>query len=215
MTARVHFASASAAGTRAMEDRFAVLDLGQTLLLVVADGAGGRGGGAQAAEQAVDEIMRRAKANEDRVMDLGFWADVLCDIDRNLMGSRTGGETTLALAVDSPEGIGGVSIGDSAAWLVTERGYENLTENQETRLRLGCAGSGPTPFFSRSQGTLMVMSDGLWRYSAPRVLCEIARQDPLGAAAGRLVDAVRLRSGAVQDDVTVLLCRRVGRASGG
>src|SRR5579872_5859306 len=161
-------ASVSEAGGRVSEDRSAILDLGTAILLVVADGAGGRGAGARAAEHAVQEISRQALADVGRARAPGFWAGILCDIDQDLMSSRQGGETTAVIAAVSAQGVAGVSIGDSAAWLVTSDGYEDLTWRQETKLRLGCADCGPAPFSSASAGTLIVMSDGLWRYARPQ-----------------------------------------------
>ena len=60
------------------------------------------------------------------------------------------------------------------------------------------------------EGTLLVATDGLWKYAGPEAICRVVRENDLRAAAKGLVDLVRLRSGALPDDVTVALCRLPG-----
>ena len=57
------------------------------------------------------------------------------------------------------------------------------------------------------RGTLLVGSDGLFKYADADAICGAVRDAPLGAAPERLVGLVRLRSGALWDDVSILLCR--------
>jgi hypothetical protein len=49
------------------------------------------------------------------------------------------GETTGVVVVVSPAGLIGVSVGDSAAWLITGTGIDDLTAGQR-RARLGSGG---------------------------------------------------------------------------
>lgn len=55
--------------------------------------------------------------------------------------------------------------------------------------------------------TLLVASDGLWRYARLAELVDACAVDDLDRAASRLVARVRLPSGALQDDVALALVR--------
>ena len=55
---------------------------------------------------------------------------------------------------------------------------------------------------------MLVATDGLVKYAPAARICAAARDKSLHAAAGKLVDLVRLKSGALPDDVGVALCRR-------
>lgn len=57
-------------------------------------------------------------------------------------------------------------------------------------------------------GTLVVGSDGLFKY-APRVrLLELVRTTDLDLLPAALVQLARLPSGGLQDDIAVVVCRR-------
>ena len=54
-------------------------------------------------------------------------------------------------------------------------------------------------------GTLLLMTDGVWKYANPAVLAEIGRRmtlDPSG-----LIDAARLPSSRLQDDAAAVVAR--------
>ena len=56
------------------------------------------------------------------------------------------------------------------------------------------------------RGTLLVATDGLWKYiDRARIAEAVLLVRPLDAACTALVTGVRLRSGALQDDVAVVL----------
>jgi hypothetical protein len=56
-------------------------------------------------------------------------------------------------------------------------------------------------------GTVLVASDGFAKYAPSGKVAALATApDPVRAVEG-LIDLVRLRSGSVQDDVAVVLCR--------
>ena len=54
---------------------------------------------------------------------------------------------------------------------------------------------------------MLVASDGLIKYASQTSIARIASGVDLVFAARSLVDLVRLRSGALQDDVSIVLCR--------
>jgi PPM family protein phosphatase len=189
------------------EDRAEVMTLGDVTVLVMADGAGGRPGGAQAAETVI-RVVRESLAGTPRCYDPRFWCGVLRKADDMILGDGYGGETTaVVLALCGPS-IVGASVGDSGAWQITEAACYDLTARQQRKPCLGTGVAAPMSFVrSGAGGTLLVASDGLFKYTGPEAICNVARGTDLESVAKNLVDLVRLPSGRLQDDVAVLLCR--------
>lgn len=87
----------------------------------------------------------------------------------------------------------------------------NLTAGQVRKPLVGDGGAVPTSFTARaSGGTLIVATDGLWKYIKHTRIAEIATMRPLEVAVAALVDGVRLRSGGLQDDVAIVMCEVTG-----
>jgi PPM family protein phosphatase len=190
-----------------LEDRAEVIERGAELVIVVADGAGGRAGGARAADSVIQGV-RQATATFPRLDDPRAWCRLLSEMDQALLEDPEAGETTTVVVALSPAGIVGASVGDSGAWLVTPQGSADLTENQRQKPFLGTGAAIPVPFKARRlDGTLLLASDGLFKYADWERIAEIARETDIQQAAGHLVDLVRLRSGSLPDDVSVILCR--------
>ena len=85
-----------------------------------------------------------------------------------------------------------------------------MTEAQNRKPLLGPGraqpvGFGPVPL----EGRLVVASDGLFKYCDRERLLSVAMGDPLGVAATGLVEEARLPSGALHDDVSIVLASRV------
>jgi serine/threonine protein phosphatase PrpC len=189
------------------EDRAEILEVGAAVLVVVADGAGGRPGGARAAEAVLDGVRQAAAAGFSG-LDPWAWCKLLAEIDRAVSRDPAAGETTAVAATVTPAGLAGASVGDSAAWRVTAKGWYDLTRRQERKPFLGTGAARPVPFaLGAWDGTLLVATDGLLKYTSAERIAEAARGPDLPRAAGQLVDLVRLRSGGLQDDVAVVLCR--------
>lgn len=161
-------------------------------MIVLADGAGGSADGAHAA----DAVIEAVAASE------GDWCDVLVNVDAGL--GR--GETTAVILEVRPDMITGASVGDSGAWLIRGDDIVDLTEGQTRRPFVG---AGCVPFAVHAGplagGTLLVASDGLLRYASPRDIARIAGGPDLAAAARALIELVRLPSGGLPDDVSVVL----------
>ena len=85
----------TAAGNPENQDRGAVIESSVGLVLVAADGAGGRAGGAEAAAMAVELV--REKAHE--LHDPNSCVRLLQSIDQVIAKDGVAGETTCALAV--------------------------------------------------------------------------------------------------------------------
>jgi PPM family protein phosphatase len=185
--------------TGAGQDRADILRVGTGYLFVVADGAGGTSGGAEAAEFLVNAIRNRAAIDSK-------WAAMLGETDLALAANASAGETTAVVVLITDGEVSGASVGDSGAWLVGAEQVLDLTENQSRKPLLGSGRArpvsfGPVPF----RGRLVVGSDGLFKYADPQVIRSLAAQSLVEEAAEALVQATRLPGGSLQDDVTVIV----------
>jgi PPM family protein phosphatase len=195
------------AGGKELQDRAEIFWFGSNLVLVVADGAGGRSGAAEAAEfvaRCVKQTFHSTNLSQEGL------SEFLKSIDQQMADVGNVGETTCVIAVLSKNGIIGASVGDSGAWCISASGVDNLTSNQSRKpfLGRGCA----TPFgFARDslKGTLLVASDGLLKYTSAELIAAVAVADDVEKSARNLVELVRYPSGALPDDISVLLARLV------
>lgn len=167
-------------------------------LLVLADGAGGVSGGARAADLVI-RLARHVQSPEEACA-------LLHEIDLAVCSDRSAGETT-GVVVGIRAGIlVGASVGDSGAWLLSSDRVEDLTKRQSRKPFLGTGAALPVGFGPLAfSGRLLIASDGLLKY-APRpeiVAAALARE--MSPAADQLLDAARLPSGALHDDVAILL----------
>jgi serine/threonine protein phosphatase PrpC len=193
--------AAEVVGTRgAGQDRARVQEVGDGVVIALADGAGGTGGGSKAAQAVVDAVFAAAPQGS-------AWPSLLADLDRDAVRLGGGQTTAIILSVTST-GVVGAAVGDSGAWIIRDTGVEDLTVGQLRKPLLG-AGCIPTVVGGRSLdgGTLLVASDGLIKYASQASIARVARGADLAFAARALVDLVRLRSGELQDDVSIVLCR--------
>lgn len=209
-----HVAQLTAAAGRRGQDRVAVMRHASGVVAVLADGAGGTSGGAEAA----DTLLLWVQAYASRATDLADpaqWGELLQRVDQQIAAAN--GQTTGVVVALSDHGLTGASAGDSAAWLIANDeagGYDDLTASQVHKPLLGTGGARPVTFERpAASGTLLIASDGLVKYAPPRRICEVARGPDLEQVAPQLIDLVRLRSGALPDDVGVVLIRRTSAAS--
>jgi PPM family protein phosphatase len=184
------------------QDRAAVFERSGGLVIALADGAGGTAAGDVAARAVVDGVA--ARRDGDAAWD--EWLLAL-DADRAALG---GGQTTAVVIVATARGLLGASVGDSGAWVIRGAAIEDLTEGQARKPLLG-DGCRPFSISAPPLGarTLLVASDGLLRYAKPSDIARLAAGADLDAAARALVDLVRLPTGGLQDDVSVVLVRAV------
>ncbi len=101
----------------------------------------------------------------------------------------------------------GASVGDSEAWVINEAEMLDLTSQQVRKPMIGSGSACPVPFGpTKFYGTLIMATDGLFKYtSTENIKQAIAMYIPENCGPA-LIDHVRMRSGALQDDVTILLC---------
>ena len=186
------------------QDRLVVLRTETKVIIAIADGAGGRSGGAEAADLAAKLIGERAKI-------LSTQADcerILTELDGIVASNSAAGETTTVVAIISSAGIVGASVGDSGAWLVNGTGIDDLTMNQVRKPFIGTRAAIPIGFArARVDGTLLVATDGLLKYTSREKIAAVIQQSAFDTAPSALVSLVRYHSGALPDDVTCALCR--------
>lgn len=184
------------------DDRLGVFDASVGLVLVVADGAGGTGGAAEAAEMAISMVEQFAET----LSTPEACCKLLLRIDSELSRHAAGGQTTCVIAVVSSSTIYGASIGDSAAWLIGASGVTNLTEFQMRKPLVGSGAAHPAPFqHPRLKTQLMLASDGLVKYTSSERIAEIVIRADVFSSVRNLVESVRYRSGALPDDIAVIL----------
>jgi serine/threonine protein phosphatase PrpC len=119
------------------------------------------------------------------------------------------GESTGVLVGVEANGIFGASVGDSLAWVFCSNKRVQLTQQQERKPMRGTRVSVARAFTeSACEGTIVVATDGLWKYTSLELIENHARNgDAVLRLADELCELVRLRSGAFPDDVAVATCR--------
>jgi serine/threonine protein phosphatase PrpC len=182
-------------------DRARVFEVADDRIIVLADGAGGSGNGAIAADAIVDAVGVVGSTQD--------WCALLSDLDRDASRLGDAQSTAVILTICGGE-IAGASVGDSGAWLLREANVVDLTRGQRRKplVGRGCVTFRVGPV-TLGSGTLLVASDGLLSYAKQHDIVRIARGPDLSAAARALVELVRLPNGELQDDVAVVLCRHI------
>lgn len=189
---RVH--SYSAVGGHAVnEDAFAVRERAGSTFVALADGHGGRAGGARAAQLACEVAARDGPQAAD--------AAVAAD--------PAAGFTTLVTLLIEGDRVTGASCGDSAAVAVCDTGAPRVLTSRQ--FKNPPVGSGDATFVTFdlklvAPWKVLAMSDGVWKYATWDHVWDCAARlsgDELLAA---LQDRARLKTtGEFQDDFTVVL----------
>jgi len=170
-------------------------------MILVLDGAGGMGGGGRAAELGLEALSATSELTNPAAME-----SFLRTLDALVVDDPQAGETTAIVARVVGDRVVGASAGDSSLWLIADGDYVDLTSPQH-RMRLGSDRTQPVSFSARlpSGCRLLAGTDGLFNYARPHELAASAVQPDLESAADRLLQLVRLPSGALQDDVAFVL----------
>jgi serine/threonine protein phosphatase PrpC len=184
------------------EDRVLVEHFGSRTLAVVADGAGGTGSGAAAAAKVCSMAAQRLRAQSTGTAE--DWARCLYEVDQAL--AQNGGQCA-AVVVEISEGkVFGASVGDSGAWMLNGKSVVDLTKSQHRKPLLGSDEAMPMVFGPvELTGRLLIATDGLFKYASENEIAQRVLGVPLEAAIARLIAGVRLKSGALPDDVGIVL----------
>ncbi len=193
------------AGGRELQDRADFFYNENGLIAVLADGAGGMSGAAEAAEFVVNHVRKAAAANTLNVDGL---RDFLISVDQQMAADKTSGETTCVIVALSNGRIVGTSAGDSGALMISDSDIDDLTSHQCRKPFVGSGCALPVPFERpHLQGTLLIASDGLLKYTSREQIAKAARITDIELAAEKLLELVRYPSGAWPDDISVILVR--------
>lgn len=194
------------------EDRVDILRLDSGVVMVLADGVGGRPGGGEAATLLVENVVNYFVNADYDTSDLAL-TRLLAEMDQALADDENAGETTAVVAVVTDDGITGASVGDSDAYLILP-GVEYKLTHGRRKPYLGYGAAYPEPFSAELQdGTLLIASDGLWKYADLDKICKIVRSTELSLEeiARNVVDAARIPNGTLWDDIGIALCREERR----
>ncbi len=207
------FAFSEAGGHPANEDAYLVEPHPhdpECWVCAVADGQGGRAGGARAAQVAYRTVLEAASALSAReVMTPAAWATIFRRADEAVAADRDAGFTTLVGFAVSGDRLCGASNGDSALVTVDGRGTrDEVTRGQRKNPPVGSEVAACVPFAVHLAPPWLVlaMTDGVWKYVGWEYVREAAgrlRGSPLIAA---LKERARLPgTGRLQDDFTLVV----------
>lgn len=193
-----------AAGSRA-QDSLSAAATPAGARIVLADGAGGLSGGLEASEMIVAALSREPGAASPE-----GWERRLRCLDRALLDHPAAGWSTAVVLSLTNGAIQGASVGDSGAWLFTAEAMIELTAGQRRKPLLGTDRAEPRGFEAhlREGERILIASDGLLKYTEVADLWIDSLEPALEEGARRMIDRVRLRSGALRDDVSLALIRR-------
>jgi serine/threonine protein phosphatase PrpC len=188
------------AGNAELQDRLEIFSDEDRTIVALADGAGGISGGAEAAEQ----LIRIVGENKASLLSAGDCVKLLETADEQICDDAAAGETTGLILIAQGSQIFGASVGDSEAWFYSSDGMVHLTRDQRRKPFLGSGAATATGFsLEAREGLILIASDGLWKYtSQEKIAAEVQRADQ-STFLERLFNLVRLRSGALQDDVAI------------
>jgi len=198
----IRMASRSLAQKGKGQDRIKVSRIdSSTVAAVLADGAGGQGGGCRAADLVVDRLSNGLPA------DFASLFETILELDRELqLDSLAGLSTVVAVYSVGPDFFGAV-IGDSDALLISEGEIRNLAPEKEIKPLLGDGEAFPSVFSgSLVNSVLLLCSDGLSKYiQLSDVLDVCSRLNAPSSIVDGLVDRVELVGTEFQDDVSLIV----------
>ncbi len=182
------------------QDRVAVFtDTGRSVI-VVADGAGGTGLGGHAAKAVVEAVRNGVPATKS--------AEGWCGLLRQIDGQIGPGQSTAVVVDVQADRICGASVGDSQAWVLKGADIMDLTARQRRKPLLGSGEAEPVGLaYGLLDGLLLVATDGFCNYVKRTELVKVIPYEDFATLPKRLVSHVRLRSGALNDDVGIVVCR--------
>lgn len=149
-------------------------------LCSLADGQGGRSGGAGAAQVAVQQSLAAALSfPADALTQSAQWHPIVSATDDAVCEDDDAGFCTLISLGVSAQNVCGASCGDSGALLLSGGREILLTEHQRKNPPVGSGAAYPTAFEARlfPGWKLLVVSDGVWNYVGWEQIAKIAAQN--------------------------------------
>jgi hypothetical protein len=174
------------------QDRVGVWFARDRIIVAVVDGAGGTANGALAADAAIASIGLALPDTRSRA------AAALDAVDTQLL--TIGQAAAVVLALDARGNVEGASAGDCGVLARCSGAWFELTENQARKPLLG-SGARPLPFAFRGADLVLAATDGLFKYT------QQAKIEGALIDGSPLSDLVRLRSGALPDDLAAVVLR--------
>ena len=168
---------------------------------VLADGAGDVIGGDRAANLVVNTLA------EYFPEDFAALFDQILELDRQLKLDPLAGFSTVVSVYTDGSHFSGAAVGDSDALLIRDGKVSNLAPEKELKPLLGDGEAFPSVFSgSLEDSVLLLCSDGLSKCIAASDVVDICTQhrDP-NTIVDKLIDAVSLPDGELQDDVSVIV----------
>jgi PPM family protein phosphatase len=204
------FSYSEAGGHPINEDCFCTESNQDRLLVTLADGQGGQAGGGKAAQLASESVLRQARLSPFAALGSpGSWTTFLRRADEEVSRDKESGLTTLIGLCVTDDAVHGASNGDSAVLLFLPKGrIEELTGRQAKNPPVGSGAATCIPFSAKLElpWTILVMSDGVWKYVGNDRIREIARREQGQAMVDSILAAAKsLRSGKLQDDFTLIV----------
>lgn len=188
----------AAGGHPANEDAFLLRPHDSGWLVALADGQGGRAGGARAAQLACQLAL-------DGAPD---WPAALPHADAAVAADPHAGFTTLVALHVTEERVIGASCGDSAAVVVCGTAPTVLTARQFKNPPVGSGEADFIPFEMEltPPWKLLALTDGVWKYAGWECVWDALARLSGDELLTALQDAARLpRTGEFQDDFTAVL----------
>ncbi len=188
------------------EDAFVLCELAdapECWFACIADGQGGRAGGAKAAQLACEVCAEHAtRVNTN-------WLKILAIADATVASNTEAGFTTLAGFTGRENIITGASCGDSAVVAFSANGEPNvLTTRQYKNPPVGSGEAAFVPFSLNltTPWKILAVTDGVWKYVGWHRVFEIAAKFAGNELITQLQNAAKLpRTGEFPDDFTVVL----------
>ena len=178
-------------------------------LCFLADGQGGRSGGANAAKIACSVAAGTASRQSPRALaQPSSWADILHESDQAVLQEPDAGFTTLLGFCIAGDSLVGASSGDGAVLAVSAGAPAvDLTRGQCKNPPVGSGAARFVPFSARlvAPWSALALSDGVWKYVGWERLSRAAESARGKALSETLQAFARLpRSGHFPDDFTLI-----------
>lgn len=178
-------------------------------IVALADGQGGRSGGAEAAQTAVKSAVQMAlSASIRQLQSERFWRQLLLDVDKAVADDPDAGFTTFVGAAITEHQIVGVSSGDSQAVLISQTGSSvMLTANQRRNPPVGSQMCHPVPFSVPfpTNSRLLLMSDGVYKFVPSETIFSTIAKLEAKDAIKTIRELAVGRSGTLYDDFTLVI----------